>query len=115
MAEDLQRVGWIVSCAIAVPGDTEPCEYILDWPHDYAPPFREHSLVEVGRVTELSSTWLATEGAERAPLVGDIGTVVHCYPFNGRTIAYEVECVDSAGETIWVATFEHDSLKQATV
>ena len=114
-AEELQRVGWTVSSAFVADGDVEPYEYILDWPHDYAPPFIELSTVEVVRVTELSSSYTSSEGVGRPPQVGDVGVVVHCFPYNGRTNAYEVECVGSAGETIWLATFEHDDLKQATV
>lgn len=113
--EELQRVGWIVSSAIIAAGETAPYEYILDWPHDYPPPYRELSIVEVVRVTTLSTPYTSSEGAGRAPQVGDVGAVVHCFPYNGKTTTYEVECVGGAGETIWLATFDHDDLKQATV
>lgn len=110
-AEELQRVGWIISNAIVGAGEVEPYEYILDWPHDHAPPYHELSIVEVVRVTNLSMA----EGAGRAPQIGDVGAVVHCFPYNGKTNVYEVECVGGAGETIWLATFTHDDLKQAAV
>lgn len=40
------------------------------------------------------------------------GAVVHCFPDNARTCAFEVECVDSNGKTIWLETFEQDDLNQ---
>jgi hypothetical protein len=114
-AKELQRVGWIISSAFVAESDSEPYEYILDWSHDYDPPFLELSTVELVRVTDISSSYMSSEGIGRTPKVGDIGVVVHCFPYNGKTNVYEVECVGCAGETIWLATFEHDDLKQVMV
>lgn len=88
---ELQRVGWTVSSAFIADGDADPYEYILDWPHDYAPPILELSTVEVVRVSDLSSSYTSAEGVGRAPQVGDVGAVVHCFPYSGKTNAYEVE------------------------
>ena len=114
MAEELLRAGWVVSSAIAAAGDPEAYEYILEWPHQHVPPFREHSVVEVCRVISFSAPYDSSSGLGRAPLVGDVGAIVCCLGFDGRTNFYEVECVGRDGETIWLATFEHDDLKQVT-
>ena len=43
---------------------------------------------------------------KRAPLVGDAGTILEVY-----ADAYEVECSDSGGSTIWLAAMYPDELK----
>jgi len=42
---------------------------------------------------------------KRAPLIGDVGTVLEVY-----ADAYEVECSDSDGTTIWLTAMYSDEL-----
>lgn len=65
-------------------------------------------LLDVVRVVRVDPA--ATSGVEgsRAPIVGDLGTVVEVYTKPDR--AYEVECVDDAGYTVWLATMLPDQL-----
>lgn len=109
----LQRQGWVVCSEIRAADGEEPCEYILQWPHEWGPPFRELSLVEVVYLPSEPRDFQGTEGVCRAPRVGDIGTIVHCHAFSGTTYFYEVECVAESGETIWLATIEHADLMHA--
>jgi hypothetical protein len=91
----------------------EPYEYILEWQHEWEPPFRELSVVEVVRLPSEPREFEGTEGVCRAPRVGDVGAIVHCHAFSGTTYFYEVECVSGQGETIWLATMEHSELEHA--
>jgi len=111
-AKRLQEAGWVVASTATEPGYSEPCEYILEWPHDMEPPYRELSVVEVACLLSEPKDYEGTEAVARAPRVGDVGAIVHCHEFNGRTHFYEVECVGSAGETVWLATFQHAELRQ---
>jgi Domain of unknown function (DUF4926) len=42
---------------------------------------------------------------KRAPMVGDVGAILEVYPD-----AYEVECSDSDGSTIWLGAMYPDEL-----
>ena len=112
-AQRLQKQGWMVLSEIRAAEGEEPYEYILEWHHEWEPPFRELSAVQVVRLPSESREFQGTEGACRAPQVGDVGAIVHCHPFNGTTYFYEVECVGDGGETIWLATMEHAELCHA--
>ena len=112
-AKRLQEQGWVVRSEIHAADGQEPCEYILEWHHEWEPPFRELSVVQVVRLSSGPREFQGTEKRCRAPQVGDIGAVVHCHPFNGKTYFYEVECVADSGETIWLATMEHAELRHA--
>jgi hypothetical protein len=46
--------------------------------------------------------------AERAPRVGDVGTVVDIVP---NVSAYLVECIGDGGLTIWLASFDEAELE----
>jgi hypothetical protein len=45
---------------------------------------------------------------KRAPMVGDVGTILEVY-----ADAYEVECSDSDGSTIWLAAMYPDELESS--
>lgn len=51
-----------------------------------------------------------TAGVQRAPRIGDTGTVVHVHAVDGAAKAYTVEDVDASGYTIWLADFHLDEL-----
>jgi hypothetical protein len=112
-AQRLQRQGWVVRSEMRAAVDEEPYEYILEWHHEWEPPFRELSVVEVARLPLEPREFQGTEGVCRAPQVGDVGAIVHCHAFNGTTYFYEVECVAEGGKTLWLATMEHTELKHA--
>jgi hypothetical protein len=45
---------------------------------------------------------------KRAPMVGDVGTILEVY-----ADAFEVECSDSDGSTIWLTAMYPDELESA--
>jgi len=112
-AQRLQRQGWVVRSEIRAADGGEPYEYILEWNHEWEPPFRELSVVEVIRLPSEPMEFQGAEGIRRTPQVGDVGAIVYCHAFGGTTYLYEVECVAEGGETIWLATMEHAELRLA--
>lgn len=109
----LQDAGWILVTTIAAPGETDPAEYVLEWPHSSEPPYRELSTVKVVKLLVESREYQGTEGLARAPQVGDTGAIVHRHQPQTGVQAYDVECVGRQGETLWLATFQHDELQYA--
>ena len=65
---------------------------------------------DVIKVTAIRSDRFA--GAEvfdkRAPIVGDVGTILEVY-----AAAYEVECSDLDGSTIWLEAMYPDEIESA--
>ena len=53
---------------------------------------------------------LAVPNAQRAPRLGDVGTIVELQPSDGRT-RYLVESDDGDGEIIWLATFDEEEIR----
>ena len=51
---------------------------------------------------------------ERAPRVGDSGTIVEVNQMEGQPDSYIVECVDEDGHTVWLAEFSSDELRLQT-
>jgi hypothetical protein len=85
-------------------------------------PYTEISVVRVKQLlTENREFQGSGDGIERAPRVGDEGTIVLVYgtpATTGKAPGYEVECIardgEFAGYTIWLATFLHDELELVT-
>lgn len=63
--------------------------------------------LDVVKVTAIRGDRFAGEQLfdKRAPMVGDVGTILEVY-----ADAYEVECSDSDGSTIWVEAMYPDEL-----
>ena len=62
---------------------------------------------DVVKVTAIRSGRFAGEDVfyKRAPIVGDVGTILEVY-----ADAYEVECSDSDGSSIWLGAMYPDEL-----
>lgn len=62
---------------------------------------------DVVKVTAIRSDRFAAGDTfdKRAPKIGDVGTILEVYPD-----AYEVECSDSDGSTIWLTAMYPDEL-----
>ena len=71
---------------------------------------------DVVKVTDQFKTRGAGDGwavSKRAPLVGDVGTIVEVLTKPGFGECYVVECVAQDGSTVWLADFAADELSPA--
>lgn len=68
----------------------------------------ELDVVRIARLLESERQFSGTAGAQRAPQVGDVGTVVHVLEADR---AFIVEAVDPEGFTLWVADFLAEELQ----
>lgn len=74
-------------------------------------PFAEHDVVDVVRVVRLVTPTRHVDGgaAARQPRLGDVGAIVHVL---GEE-TFLVECVDEAGQTVWLAELAAEELEAA--
>jgi hypothetical protein len=71
------------------------------------------NLFQTVRIAQLNDTDRPYGGScavERAPAVGDVGTIVDVVP---NVNAYVVECVREDGQTVWLASFDESELERA--
>ena len=69
---------------------------------------RAGDAVRVVHLREAAVQHLAVPNAQRAPRVGDIGTVVEVQPSAPR---YLVESDDGDGEIVWLALFDEEEIE----
>ena len=74
------------------------------------PVFNELDHVRVVRLNHPTREVTGTERVRRQPVVGDSGTVVALVKHASKPPGYDVECVDAAGMTLWLAEFDRDEL-----
>ena len=71
---------------------------------------RAGDAVRVVHLREAAVQHLAVPNAQRAPRVGDIGTVVEVQPSSDGS-RYLVEADDGDGEIIWLASFDEEEIE----
>jgi hypothetical protein len=71
---------------------------------------RQGDAVRVVQLHEPAVQHLVVSNAQRAPRLGDVGTIVELQPSDGRT-RYLVESDDGDGEIIWLATFDEEEIR----
>jgi hypothetical protein len=72
--------------------------------------FRQHELVTVTGPLQARTSDDSWGVSKRAPLVGDVGTIVEVLSGEGTDARYVVECVAPDGSTIWLEDFRSDEL-----
>ena len=70
---------------------------------------RQGDAVRVIQLRTPAVQHLAVPNAQRAPRLGDVGTIVELQPSDGGT-RYLVESDDGDGEIIWLAAFDADEI-----
>jgi hypothetical protein len=71
---------------------------------------RPGDAVRVVQLREPAVQHLAVANAQRAPRLGDVGTIVELQPSDGA-MRYLVESDDGDGEIVWLAAFEAEEIK----
>jgi hypothetical protein len=71
---------------------------------------REGDAVRVVQLRDPAVQHLVVANAQRAPRLGDVGTIVELQPSDGGT-RYVVEADDGDGEIIWLATFDAGEIR----
>ena len=71
---------------------------------------RAGDAVRVIHLREPAVQHLVVPNAQRAPRLGDVGTIVELQPSDGRT-RYLVESDDGDGEIIWLAAFDEEEIR----
>jgi hypothetical protein len=57
----------------------------------------------------------ASLGTGRAPVAGDVGTIIHAHEGSSDNDGtYIVECVTAAGETLWVADVNESEVERVS-
>ena len=69
--------------------------------------FDEYDVVRVKKLLMPSRPFSGTEGATRAPQIGDEGAIVFLYDPS----LFIIECVDKEGYTVWLADFAPEELE----
>lgn len=72
---------------------------------------REYDTVRIVRLFRQERDFDGTPGSSRGPEIGDTAAVVHEYDPADATAPVVVECVDSQGNTVWLADFDKDELE----
>ena len=72
---------------------------------DFTEIMKKHDPVKIIRLLVPARPYEGTDGAKRAPQVGDTGTIVQMYAVAGKAVGYVVENIDSEGHTVWLADF----------
>lgn len=71
---------------------------------------QELDTVEVIHLSSELADHQIWDGSIRPPQVGDLGTVIDLHGNGSQHTEYRVENVDSAGRTLWMATFRATEL-----
>jgi hypothetical protein len=71
--------------------------------------FRQYDVVKVALLLEAPQSYNSFHVNARAPIVGDVGTVVEVLRSGGET-RFLVECVEPDGATAWLSTFRSEEL-----
>lgn len=71
---------------------------------------RQGDAVRVVQLHEPAVQHLVVRNAQRAPRLGDVGTIIELQPSDGRT-RYLVESDDGDGEIIWLAAFDEEEIR----
>lgn len=71
----------------------------------------EYDTVRVVRLFRQDRDFDGTPGLSRAPKIGDTAAVVHEYDPSDPMAPVCIECVDSQGNTVWLADFDKDELE----
>ena len=67
--------------------------------------------VRLVRLDQTHREFQGSDGARRAPRVGDVGAICHEYEPGNPQALVAVESVDETGKTIWLADFSRDELE----
>ena len=71
---------------------------------------RQGDAVRVVQLREPAVQHLAVANTQRAPRLGDLGTIIELQPSDGVT-RYLVESDDGDGEIVWLAAFDEEEIK----
>jgi hypothetical protein len=72
--------------------------------------FCQYDAVKVTLLLEVPQSYDSFHVNARAPIVGDVGTVVEVLRSNGGETRFLVECVEPNGATAWLSTFRSGEL-----
>ena len=74
---------------------------------------REFDTVRVVQLVGSPESHLAVSFAQRAPAIGDEGTVLELpsVNFNGQTMGFIVESTEGGAKCVWLAEFSRDELE----
>lgn len=75
-------------------------------------PFKEYELVRVRQLIQSADDLDGWRLNQRAPVPGDVGTLLDILTAPGRPNKYVVECSDKDGISIWLADFFEEEIER---
>ena len=74
-------------------------------------PLRQYDIVRVRKLLHHAEHYNGWGVNQRAPSIGDTGTIVEILSAAGVADAYVVECSDADGVTIWLGDFAAEEIE----